>query len=162
MRDIPYTSVEAYDYALESGHINQLELKLVRWLIEYKDDPRGPFTQKEFLNWIVAPKIGSTSWNDIQDYQKSISSLRKKGVIGDLEPRPCKVSKSNRRAHPIYCTMRPPQDIDRMKQSKTKWVLFVQDRTEKTRIFKTKEAAIAWKFKKQVAGVLHEAIEENS
>lgn len=151
------TSLEAYEDALQSGHINETELKLIRWLKEYAEEFSDAPTQKEFLMFYVSAMIGSDSWENIQDYQKCISSLRKKKVIYDLEKRPCLASKSNHKAYPIVLSGLMPQKIERILDSKEIWVITPTGSIDlEWKGFRKKHQALEYKL--QHGGNLHKVI----
>lgn len=148
-KEVEPTSSLAYKRICEEGLLSKRKLEVYDLLARY-----GPLTGRELFEH-AKREYKSASLRDT--FQQRLSELEERGVAEKIGERICKSSGQKAKLW-AWRDGLPKEPKEKSKQSV--WVLFVQHRDEKVRVFKTKEAATTWKFKNQKAGVLHEAIVE--
>jgi len=96
------TSIEAYREALASGWINECEFRVIEASHDHYR-PQG-WTTRELMR-IIGQEIGNLSWDRLQDYQKTVDPLKKRGVLEELEKRKCEIT--GHKAYPVRLTYNP-------------------------------------------------------
>jgi len=107
------TSIEAYYDAKTKGLIRKNEMTVIEVAHDHWRDEGH--TTKELME-LVGAKIGANSWNRIQDFQKVVKPLKEKGVLEELDKRPCELT--GRNAYPVRLTYQMPVKIDHAESEK--------------------------------------------
>ena len=102
------TSIEAYHKALASGWISQCEHTLIE--VAHENWRDAGHTTRELMR-LVARKVQTASWEDLQDYQKAIHGLKMRGVFLEMDRRPCECS--GNKAHPVKLTYQYPREREK-------------------------------------------------
>lgn len=131
------TSIEAYYDAKTQGLIKKNEMVVIEVAHEHWRDEGH--TTKELMEKIGI-RCGRNSWNFIQDFQKVIKPLKRKGVLEELEKRPCEVT--GRNAYPVRLTYQMPAKIDRAESERAILRKTVKDQAEKIKWLESQNAEL--------------------
>jgi len=131
------TSIEAYYDAKTQGLIRKNEMTVIEVAHDHWRDEGH--TTKELME-LVGAKIGANSWNRIQDFQKVVKPLKEKGVLEELEKRPCELT--GRNAYPVRLTYQMPVKIDHNESEKMILRKTVKDQAEKISFLEKQNAEL--------------------
>lgn len=137
------TSIDTYHAIKNEGLLEGL--LWITWEALYL---HGPATQNETCRIIANPQIQDRS------IMPRFAQLKKLGVIEEVGSRPCTVT--GREVIVWDVTNNLPRKIGSKKQIKIWYGLFSQDSSVSHKIFKDRKAALEYKMKNKISGVLHE------
>lgn len=134
------TSLKVYEEIKTEGLLGRLQFEVLMTIVE-----NGPITQghcwKEYFpqhqRHNICPRF---------------AELKKKGCIIEFDQRPCPVT--GRLAYSWIATGNKPIDL-KTNKSQEYWILYIQEKGEHSKIFRSREKAMEWKSKNQCFGVLH-------
>lgn len=143
------TSIEAYYDAKTQGLIRQNEIVVIE--VAHQNFRDEGHTTKELMH-LLGKSIGRHDWDAIQDFQKVIKPLKRKGVLEEMNKRPCEIT--GRNAYPVRLTYNKPVKIDHEEGEKVRLRKTVADQAARIRFLETQNTELLDRIRRIEKGEL--------